>query len=153
MLEINAPSRLILYWKRLGIDRNAHYSYTKGRTSKLLGEARLLKYFKKRRKEKLYRQWVERAGLPPEAVPAGADKPEDVPLQVHSAEAVSPEAHEPLKVHVEPDSRVATHPEITGDMMAEINKRQLRLPLLHMLLGASALILFVGLILLIVYSC
>jgi len=29
----------------------------------------LLKYFKRRRTEKLHQQWVERAGLPPDAIP------------------------------------------------------------------------------------
>ncbi len=119
----------------------------------LSAEAILLAYFKRRRKAKLYRQWVERAGLPPEAVPTEAGKSEDTTLQVPSSEAASPEVDRPLRVHVEPGRRVAIHPEVSGDMMAEINERQLRLPLLYMLLGASALILCVGLILLIVYSC
>ena len=29
----------------------------------------ILNYFQRRRKERLYEQWVKRAGLPPEAVP------------------------------------------------------------------------------------
>ena len=29
----------------------------------------ILKYLRRRRKEKLYHQWVERSGLPPEALP------------------------------------------------------------------------------------
>ena len=29
----------------------------------------MLKYFQRKRKRKLLRQWVERAGLPPEAIP------------------------------------------------------------------------------------
>jgi len=38
-------------------------------------------------------------------------------------------------------------------MIAEIDKRQPRLPMLYILLGASLVVLFVGLILLIVSSC
>jgi len=29
----------------------------------------VLKYFRRRKKRKLYRQWVERSSLPPEAIP------------------------------------------------------------------------------------
>jgi len=104
--------------------------------------ANILSYQRRRRK-RLYQQWVEKAGLPPEAVP----------LEVQNSEAVRPEAHKPLSVRLVPAGPVATHPKVTGDMMAEINRRELRLPLLYVFLGASALILCVGLILLIIHSC
>jgi hypothetical protein len=37
--------------------------------SKLSSILNTLNYFRRRRKEKLYEQWVQRAGLPPEAIP------------------------------------------------------------------------------------
>jgi len=110
-----------------------------------------LKYFERRRKAKLYRQWVERDGLPPEAV--HPEKLEDVHLQASRSEDISLETNESLTVHVEYDNRVATHPEAAGDMLTEIDRRQLRVPRLFILLGATILIVCVGLILLIVYSC
>lgn len=109
-----------------------------------------MKYFEGRRKGKLYRQWVERAGLPPKAIPSEADKSKGVPAQIDKREAVSPEANSPVTVY--PGSAAVTHAEVGGDMMAEIHKRQQRLPMLYMLLVASLVILFVGLILLIVHS-
>ena len=74
----------------------------------------VLGYLQRRRRMKLYQQWVERASLPPEAIP---------------------------------------QEKVTEDMIPKIEKRQLRLPLLYMLFGASLLILCMGLILLIIYSC
>ena len=112
-----------------------------------------MKYFQRKRKEKLYRQWMERAGLPPEAVrPETADS-ESIRPQVDSAEAVGTEAYKPLTVHIVPDDRVATHPEVGGDMMEEIDRRELRLRLPYVLLGASLVVLCVVLIVLIVLSC
>ena len=74
----------------------------------------IFRYLKTRRRSRLYKQWVERAQLPPEAVP---------------------------------------REEFAEDIIPKIDKKQLRLPMLYMLLGASLVILCVGLILLIVYSC
>ena len=71
-------------------------------------------YLQRRRKGRLYQQWVERAGLPPEAIP---------------------------------------QEEVAEDIIPKIDKEQLRLPILFMLLGASLVILCVGLVLLIVYAC
>jgi hypothetical protein len=34
-------------------------------------------YFDKRRKQKLYRQWVEKSGLPPESVPVEPERKSD----------------------------------------------------------------------------
>jgi hypothetical protein len=111
------------------------------------------KYFARKRKAKLYRQWVERADLPSGAVPLEADKSEDFSPRVRSSEGVSPEAPQSLRVHLEPNSGVATHPEVSGDMMAEINLRQRNLRLLYVLLGVSLVVLCAGLVLLIMYSC
>lgn len=74
----------------------------------------MLKYFKRRRMEKLHRQWVERAGLPSEAIP---------------------------------------REEVAEDMMPPEDKPQSRLNILSILLGVSLVILCVGLIFLMVYSC
>ena len=73
----------------------------------------ILRYLRRRRKAKLYQQWVEKADLPPEAVPE----------------------------------------EFAKDIIPKMDKEQLRLRMLYMLLGASLVILCVGLILLIVHSC
>ena len=111
-----------------------------------------MKFFEKRRKAKLYQQWVKRAGLPSEAVPHEADKVE-TPLRGPTSEVVTPEADQPQGLYVKPDSGVVTHPEVTGNMMAEIDKRQRRLPILYILLGAALIILCASLILLIIHSC
>ena len=102
-----------------------------------------MNYFRRRKKEKLYRQWVVHAGLPPGVISPSISEPRDVRPQVHNRDAVSPGA----------DNQVATHPDVTGDMIAEVGKDRLRLPLLYLLFGVSLLILCVGLILLIVHSC
>lgn len=119
----------------------------------LLVEIRLLKFFDRRRKTKLYRQWVERAGLPPEALRPEADKSKDATPEIDNHKAVILEAYKPQALHVEPDSGVATHPEVTGNMMAEIRKRQPRLRILYILLGVSMVILCGALVLLVVQSC
>ena len=112
----------------------------------------ILKYPQRRRQRRLYKQWVEQAGLPAEEVPPETDKFEDTPFQANGYKAVSDEDRSPPGVYIEPDD-MATHPEVTGDMLAEIDRRQLRLPILYMLLGACLVILLMGLILLIVNSC
>ena len=107
-----------------------------------------MRYFQRRRKEKLYRQWVERAGLPPETVPAKAESPEDI-----TAQSENLETHEPVRIQAKPDSRAATHPGVTGDMMAEIDRRQLQLPMLYVLLVVCLVILLTGLILWAINAC
>ena len=102
-----------------------------------------MKFFQRKRREKLYRQWVERAGLPPEAVRPETENSDSVHPQVDNAEAIRRRT----------DDRVVTHPEVTGDMMAEIDKYQAHRGLLYILLVVSFLILCVGLVLVIVYSC
>ena len=74
----------------------------------------MLKYFRRRKKRKLYRQWVERSDLSPDAIP---------------------------------------REEVAEDMIPQIDKQQSRLHILYILLGTSLVILCVGLILFIVYSC
>jgi len=111
-----------------------------------------LRYFR-RSKAKLYRQWVEQAGLPPETLRPEANKPGDVTREIDYPEAVSPVPDNLPVIHIRTDNQVATHPEVTGDMMAEINKRQPRLRTLHILLGVSLVVLCVVLVLLAIHSC
>lgn len=106
-----------------------------------------------KRKEKMYRQWVEQARLISDTVPPKADRPKDVPFQVDGSEAISSEDNESLRTHIEPDSSLVTHPQVTLDMMAEINRKQLRRRILYILLGVSLVIFCAGLTLLVVLSC
>ena len=86
--------------------------------SKLSSILNTLNYFRRRRKEKLYEQWVQRAGLPPEAIP---------------------------------------REKVREDIRPKAGKESLQQPilyvLLYVLLGASLVVLCMGLILLIVQSC
>jgi len=50
----------------------------------------MLKYFRRRKKRKLYRQWVERASLPPDAIPR-EKVPEDRVPQADKAD--KPQSH------------------------------------------------------------
>jgi len=113
----------------------------------------LLKYFEKRRKAKLYRQWVERAGLPSEAIRPEAQKSEDTHLSIDDREALRPAPDDFPTIHARTANQVATHPDVTGDMMAEINRRQPRLPLLYIILGISVVIVCGALAFLVVQSC
>ena len=73
-----------------------------------------LTYLRRRKKRRLYQQWVEQSGLPPGAIP---------------------------------------QEEVAEERILKIDKQQLLLTILYILLGACLVILFVGLILLIIYSC
>jgi len=99
-----------------------------------------LKYFERRRKAKLYRQWVERAGLPPEVSPPETRKPEDTHSPIDSPEFVRPVPENPPTIYA-------------GATSQEINKRQPRLPLLYILLGVSMVIFLVALVLLVALYC
>lgn len=109
-----------------------------------------MKYFEKRRKAKLYRQWVERAGLPPEVSPPETRQPEDTHYPIDSPELARPVSENPPTVYAGATSQVTTHPDITGDMLAEINKRRPRLPLLYIILGISIAIVLGALIILVI---
>ena len=112
-----------------------------------------MKYFQTRRKAKLYRQWVERAGLPSDAIPLEARKSEDTHPQVGSPESARPVPESPPIFQVRTDSQVATHPDVTGNMMTEINRRQTRLLPLYVLLGVCVVVVIAVLVLLVVWSC
>jgi len=112
-----------------------------------------LKFFDRRRKTKLYRQWVERAGLPPDAIGSEIQKSEDARLPIDNSEAVRPVPDDLPTIHVRDANQVAIHPDVTGDMMTEIDKRQPRSPLLYILLGISIVVLCGSLALLVVQSC
>ena len=138
-------------------------------------------YPKQRRTQRLYKQWVERGGLQPEVLSVEGVKTKDAPLQVVNANRVSGKLSEfqegctqdsrsknvlhegptpediRVRIHdvigdcTEPNSR-AEHRKVAMFMMAEINKEQLRLVILLVLLGASLVIFCLGFILLIVNS-
>lgn len=110
-----------------------------------------MKFFDRRRKTKLYRQWVERAGLPPDAITPQPDRVEHAHAQIDEGRAVSPQASGPLQVL--PSSPAVTHAEAAGDMMAEIDKRRPRLRMLYILLGLSMVILCGALVLLTFRAC
>ena len=114
-------------------------------------EIELLKFFDRRRKAKLYRQWVERAGLQPDAITPQPDRAEHAPPQIDKGRPVSPKASGPAQVL--PSSSAVTHAEVAGDMIAEINRRQPRLRMLYILLGVLIVILCGASVFLIVQSC
>ena len=111
-----------------------------------------LKYLRKRSQERLYRQWVERAGLPPESVPTEEEPPESPPPPTEYAEPTE-QLEYGATPHYGRDGRVVTHPDVTGDVIQEIRQQQRRLFLLYVLLGAATVIFLVSLILILVYSC
>ena len=110
-----------------------------------------MKYFERRKKAKLHKQWVERAGLPSKEVTPKPDKSDDIIAQITRPESKGSRASGPVQVM--PGSSVVTHADVTGDMMEEIDRRELRLRLPYVLLGASLVVLCVVLIVLIVLSC
>ena len=112
-----------------------------------------MKYFQRRRKAKLYRQWVERAGLPPDEIPLEARKSEETQPQVGSPESARSVPESPLIFQFRTNNQVATHPDVTGNMMTEINRRQPRLLLLYVLLGICVVVVIAVLVLLVLWSC
>jgi len=112
-----------------------------------------LKYFERRRRTKLYRQWVERAGLPPDATQSETGKSEDLQHPVGEPEDTVPANDDFPIIHIKKDNQIATHPDVAGDMMAEINRRQPHLPKLYILLGVAVIIVLVAFVLLVVSYC
>ena len=110
-------------------------------------------YFKRRRRSKLYKQWVKQADLPSDWASPETGQAEDAPPQDHSPEAGDIEDDESLRIHIEPDSGVATHPEVSGDMLAEIDRRQPHPFFMYGLMAVAVLVLCVGFILLLFGSC
>ena len=138
-------------------------------------------YPKRVKAQRLYKQWAEKAGLQPDVIHAEDATTENTPRQAVTASSVSVKpkesqqsftqdsqyddiSHESLipedirarvrsnrEACIDPSSREETR-KVAVFMMAEINKEQLRLPILLMLLGASLVIFCLGVILLIVYS-
>ena len=113
-----------------------------------------MKFFQKRRKAKLYRQWVERAGLPSDTIPPRARKSEDTHPQVGIPEPAKPVAEIHPIFRVRTDNQIATHPDVTGNMLTEIYRRQVR-PLLrlYLLLGVCVVVVVAVLVLLVIWSC
>jgi hypothetical protein len=138
-------------------------------------------YPKRRRVKGLYKQWAEKSGLQPEAFNAEETKAEDIRLQAVTNSIASGKTHESKQGHTQnsrseaisseipnrKDSRAAIydnmdnyvdsigsgeHRKVAMFMMAEINKEQLRLPILLMLLGAALVIFLLGVTLLVIHS-
>ena len=112
-----------------------------------------MKYFERRRKAKLYRQWVERAGLPLDAILLEAQKPGGAHRQIDNPEPARPVPEKPPVLPVRADNQVATHPDVTGNMIAEINRRKTQLPILYILRGIFVVIFLGVLVLLVVWAC
>ena len=138
-------------------------------------------YQKRRRTQRLYKQWAERDGLQLEVLTVEGVKTKDAPLQVVNANSLSgklsesregctqysrpkdvlhegpiPEnirakVHDTIGAYAESNSR-AEQRKVAMFMMAEVNKEQLRFVILLVLLGASLVIFCLGFILLIVNS-
>ena len=138
-------------------------------------------YPKRRRVKGLYKQWAERSGLQPEVFHAEEAKAEDVRPQAVAAGISSGKTRESEQGYAQnshsetissesptgKDSRARTYDNIgtyvdsieheeprkvAMFMMAEINKEQLRLPILLMLLGAAIVIFLLGVVLLFLHS-
>jgi hypothetical protein len=138
-------------------------------------------YPKRRRVKGLYKQWAERSGLQLEVSHTEEAEAEDTRPQAVVDSTSSGTTHEsrqgytPLSQpeavsseslpHKESTARVYNNISTYADyieheeprkvamfMMAEINKEQLRLPILLMLLGAAIVIFLLGVVLLILHS-
>ena len=138
-------------------------------------------YPKRRRVKSLYKQWAERSGLQPEVYNAEETKAEDTHPQAVAASISNGETHESKQGYTQnshsetissesptgKDSRARIYDNIgtcvdsieheeprkvAMFMMAEINKEQLRLPILLMLLGAALVIFLLGVVLLLIHS-
>lgn len=134
-------------------------------------------YPKHRRTQRLRRQWMEKAGLQPECLSAEHARTEEVSAAIATADRLSPgqdesppsdsqtrsvrgfshagSTPEDVRNTFEADAQTSSrvdHGKVAMFMMAEINKEQLRLAILLMLLGASIVIFCLGAILLIVHS-
>ena len=92
-----------------------------------------MKYFQRKRKERLYKQWVKEGSLSPEA-----SHP-----QIESTEGVRPQVSKP----------VTARPEVGERRMGEVGGNKSSLRFLYILLGVSLVTLCAGIILLIVQSC
>jgi hypothetical protein len=138
-------------------------------------------YPKRRRVKGLYKQWTERSGLQPEVFNAEETKAENIRLHAVTAGISSGKINECKQGCTHDnrseafssesasckDSRSGIYnnigayvdniehgepPKVAMFMMAEINKEQLRLPILLMLLGAALVIFLLGVVLLIIHS-
>ncbi len=138
-------------------------------------------YPKLRRSQRLYKQWAERDGLQPEVLSVEGNKTKDAPPKFVNANSLDGKLSESqedctqdsrskdvlhegpipedirtgvintIGAYTESNSRTE-HRKVAMFMMAEVNKEQLRLVILLVLLGASIVMFFLGFILLIVRS-
>ena len=113
----------------------------------------MLRFLRGERKSRLYRQWEKHADLSPEAIGHEVNKSGEGAIQSNSYGTVTPESQEPFKIHIKHEEQMATHPDIHGDMVAELDRRQLKLPILFWLITIPILILGIFVVLLIMLSC
>ena len=145
----------------------------------LIGSIR--SYPKRRTTQKLYKQWAEKSGLQTELLSPESTKAKDAPSDVvsensfdnklsDSRQVTTKESNSHHLAHQDSppeDIRTVVHDTTGADtqlnnpekarkvailMMAEINREQLRLAILLVLLGASLVIFCLGIIILIVYT-
>jgi hypothetical protein len=138
-------------------------------------------YPKRRRVKGLYKQWAERSGLQPEVFDTEEAIAEDTRPRAVAASIGGDKTHESKQGYTKnshsetissesptgKDSRARIYDNIGAYvdsmeheeprkvamfMMAEINKEQLRLPILLMLLGAAIVIFLLGVVLLFLHS-
>ena len=100
----------------------------------------LSNYFRGRKKDRLYEQWVQRAGLPPESVPQKRVAEEATPKVEKERFQPPPPVEKEWLQPPPPTEKERLQPAKTNG-------------LLYFLLGASTTLLFVGMIFLIVQSC
>ncbi len=138
-------------------------------------------YPKRRRAKRLYKQWAERTGLQPEVFASEGAKTKDAPLQLVTADRPGSKLSEtregrtqdkrfsdiphegpiPEDIRASANETIGAYPESNSGkkprkvamfVMAEIDKEQLKVAVLFVLLGASLVIFCLGFIMLIVYS-
>jgi len=102
-----------------------------------------LKYFHRKKKERLYRQWIERADLPPETSHTEPNQSDSVSSEANNTD---------IGIHID-DDPIARHHRVKGDMMTEINKYRKRPVLVYFMLTILFIFLSIIVILLIIQSC
>ena len=108
--------------------------------SKMSGILNSLGHFRRRKKERLYEQWVQMAGLPSESVP-GEKVAEDITPKIEKERLQPPPPVE--KEWLQPPPPVARRRSQQSSLYV----------LLYVLLGAAMTLFCMGLVFLVVQSC
>ncbi len=102
-----------------------------------------MKYFERKRRERLYRQWVERAGLPADAVPPEVEEPSG-----HKPAAEDASSHRPFGTRFRPHSELKLPGAGLNSLLAGIDRR-----LLYGLLIVVLVLFWFLVIVLVVNTC